>query len=67
MAAPGDAGRPMVSRSLFAFGSSVGCNNWSNDKGSMRNRASSLEICPDNAISTAILNAAFAVLLPERV
>ena len=66
-AAPGDAGRPRVITSRAAFGSSVGCSNWSSAAGSIRNTASSCVISPSAAISTAIFSAAFAVRLPLRV
>ena len=66
-AAPGDAGRPFKITSRLAFGSSVGCSNWSSADGSTRITASSFVISPSAAMSTAILSAAFAVRLPERV
>ncbi|MNL61286.1 hypothetical protein D3C87_1851930 [compost metagenome] len=67
VAAPGDAGRPEPMISRRACGSIVGCSNWSSEAGSMRATASFFEIIPSSAISTAILSAALAVRLPERV
>ncbi len=67
VAAPGEAGRPLATTDFSASGSSVGCSNWSSDTGSMRRTASSSEIKPSRAISTAILIAAVVVRLPDRV
>ena len=64
---PGGAGSPRHNTSIFADGSSVGCNNCSNEAGSRRNRASPSSICPAATISTAIFIAARVVRLPLRV
>ena len=66
-AAPGDAGNPVAMMLRSAFGSMVGCSNWSSDIGSIRATASSLVISFSFASSTAIRSAAFAVRLPLRV
>ncbi len=66
-AAPGDAFRPVAITSRGAFGSMVGCSSWSRDSGSTRPIASSREIRPSSARSTAILIAALAVRFPLRV
>ena len=66
-AAPGEAGSPVASTLRSALGSMVGCRSWSSAAGSMRTTASSRVIRPSFASSTAILSAALAVRLPERV
>ena len=68
-AAPGDAGSPLP-RAFAAFSaawSNAGCSSWSSCLGSTLSRASSVVIRPSSTISTAILRAAFAVLLPFLV
>ena len=65
-AAPGEAGRPVAITFFSAFGSSIGCNSWSNWSAPTRIIASSLVSIPSSYISTAILTAAAAVLLPLR-
>ena len=67
LAAPGEAGKPFAITSIELFSSKVGCNNVSNELGSILNIASFLEISFSLTISTAILTADFEVLLPERV
>ena len=67
LAAPGLAGRPLLSSFRGAFGSSIGCSNWSSAEGFTRITASDLSISPSLAISTAIRNEAAAVRLPLRV
>ena len=67
VAAPGEAGRPAPMMSRSALGSMVGCSSWSSEAGSTREIASSREIRPSLAISTATRIAALAVRLPERV
>ena len=54
-AAPGEAGRPVAITLRSAPGSMVGCRSWSSAAGSMRVTASSREIRPSFASSTAIL------------
>ena len=49
------------------LGSIIGCRSWSSWPGSMRATASSREISPSSAISTAMRSAAVAVRLPVRV
>ena len=66
-AAPGDAGRPVAITFRSAFGSMVGCSNWSSEPGSIRATASSFVISFSLASSTAMRSAAFAVRLPFRV
>ncbi len=67
LAAPGLAGRPLLSSVRGAFGSSVGCSNWSRLAGLTRRIASSRSISPASAISTAMRRLAAAVRLPLRV
>ena len=66
-AAPGEAGRPLASTSRSASAASVGCNSWSSDAESIRASTSRGAIRPSSAMSTAILRAARAVRLPDRV
>ena len=68
-AAPGEAGNPLPKTVavLVASGSSCLCNNWSSCAGSTLNTACFSSIKPSFAISTAILTAAAAVLLPLLV
>jgi hypothetical protein len=66
-AAPGLAGKPFDSTVRAAFGSSVGCSNWSSDAGLTRSTASLRVISPSCAISTAMRRLAAAVRLPLRV
>ena len=65
-AAPGEAGKPVAITCFLAFGSSIGCNNWSNWSAPTRMIASSWVTKPSSTISTAIRTAAAAVLLPLR-
>ena len=67
VAAPGDAGRPAATTWRSALGSRVGCSSWSSAEGSTRLTASSSEITPSDARSTAIFSADLAVRLPLRV
>ena len=53
-AAPGEAGRPVASTLRSAFGSMVGWRSWSREVGSIRATASSREIRPSAARSTAM-------------
>ncbi len=66
-AAPGEAGRPVARMRRSAFGSIVGWRSWSSAAGSTRFTASSCEIRPSLARSTAMRSAALAVRLPLRV
>ena len=67
VAAPGEAGRPAATTERLAFGSRVGWSNWSSADGSTRDTASSSEITPSAARSTAIFSADLAVRFPLRV
>ena len=67
VAAPGEAGRPAATTVRGASGSSVGCSNWSRAAGSTRLMASSWEMTPSAARSTATFSADLAVRLPLRV
>ena len=66
-AAPGEAGRPCASTVVLALGSSIGCNSWSSELGSIRRIASSRPMTPSSTNDTAIFNAACAVRFPVRV
>ena len=57
-AAPGDALRPRAATSTSTLGSSIGWRSWSSCPASIRATASSREISPSAAISTAIRSAA---------
>ena len=66
LAAPGEAGRPLVKTFIRARGSSVGCSKCSSEAGSIRSSASVSSIMPSATISTAILIAASTVRFPAR-
>ncbi|MBA7616525.1 hypothetical protein ES703_23821 [subsurface metagenome] len=72
-AAPGEAFNPTVSRSPLASaafldaGSNWGWRSWSMLSGVILMRAVSLSMSPSLTMSTAVLMAALAVLLPVRV
>ncbi len=66
-AAPGEAFSPFATTSTSADGSILGCRSWSSCAGSMRATASSFEISPSSAMSTADLSAAAAVRFAVRV
>ena len=58
-AAPGEAGRPVVSRSSWPDGSRVGWSSWLRSLGGIRATASSSEISPSSTISHAMRTAAW--------
>ena len=66
-AAPGDAGRPVVSRSSWLCGSMVGWRSWFRSWGGMRATASSSEMSSSSTISQAIRTAACPERWPRRV
>ena len=65
--APGEAGNPFAIIIISAFSSKEGCNKLSSDPGSILNNASFFVINFSLTISTAILIADLAVLLPDLV
>ena len=69
LAAPGDAGSPLVATGIFFHSawSNPGASSWFSDSGSTSSTASFGEIRRSAARSVAIITAAWPVRLPLRV